>query len=115
MAFPHVDDAMRLLGVEAKEHALPDLERLQRRPTPAFRRRQMGIADDGLQCMLRKRRFDPRYEIAAIGLVVCMLELAATALREVAARRVLMMRPEGQRAIVENRVAGHAKGYVAAA
>jgi hypothetical protein len=64
--------------------------------------------------MLRQRRLDARHEIAAIDLVIGMLQLAATALREVPARRLLMVRPRRQRAIVEQSVAWDAERDVAA-
>ena len=41
MAFAHVDDLVRLLGVEPEHRPLPHLHRPQRRPAPAVRRRQM--------------------------------------------------------------------------
>ena len=44
-----------------------------------------------------------------------MLQLAPAAFGEVAARRLLMMRPERKRAIVENGVSGHSKWHVPAA
>ena len=44
--------------------------------------------------MLRERTLDPRHEIAAIGFVVGMLQLAPAALGKVTAWRLLVMRPE---------------------
>ena len=68
----------------------------------------MRFADLGLQPMLGQRRLNPAYEIAAIGLVVGMLELAAAAFREMAARRILVMRAGSERAIVEQGVTRNA-------
>ena len=42
--------------------------------------------------LLEQRGLDPRNQKAAIGLVIGMLELAAAALRKVAARWILMVR-----------------------
>ncbi len=75
----------------------------------------MRLPDFGLKPMMGKRGFDPRHEIAAIGMVVGVLELAAAAIREMAARRLLVMRTEGQGAIVQDGIAGHPEGDVAAA
>jgi hypothetical protein len=55
-----------------------------------------------------------RDEVFAIDLVIGMLELAAAALREMAAGRLLVMRPICERAVIENRVAGNSKRNVTA-
>ena len=98
------------------DRALPDLQRPQASPA--------GGSCGGDRCGSRisvvrpcwaSARLDPRDEIAAIGLVVGMLQLAAAAFGKVAARRLLVVRPGRQRAIVEQHVAGHAEGDVAAA
>ena len=47
-----------------------------------LRRRQMRLADLGLEAVLGQRRLDPRNQIAAIGLVIDMLQLAPAAFRE---------------------------------
>ena len=57
-----------------------------------LRRRQMRLADLGRQVVLGQRALDPRDEIAAIGVIVGMLELAAAAFGKMAARRLLVMR-----------------------
>lgn len=75
----------------------------------------MRIPNLGLQTVLRERGLDPAHEIAAICLVVSMLELAAAALREMAARRLLMMRSGRERSIVEQRIAGDSERHVASA
>ena len=59
--------------------------------------------------MLGERGLDTRNEIAAIGLIVGMLELAAAAFREMAAWRLLVMRAECERAVVEHRVSRHSE------
>src|SRR5579884_215121 len=115
MALPHVDNAVRLLGIEAERCALADFQRAQRRPPAAVGRGQMGVADLGGESLLRQRAPHSRDEIAAISLVIGMLELAAAAFREMAARRLLVMRPGRQRAIIEQRVAGYAERDVATA
>ena len=94
MAFAHVDDAVRLGGIEANHGALPDLQCLQRRSAAAVRRRQIGRPDFGRQVVLRQRCGHARDEIAAIGLIVGMLELAAAAFREMLAGRLLVMGTE---------------------
>src|SRR5438270_4072980 len=62
--------------------------------------------------MLRERRRNSRDEIATIGIIVGMLKLAPAAFREMAAWRFLVVRPERQRAVVENRVPWHAERHV---
>jgi hypothetical protein len=52
----------------------------------------MWLADLGVQSVLGERALDPRHQIAAICLVVGMLELTAAAFRKVTARRLLMVR-----------------------
>jgi hypothetical protein len=64
--------------------------------------------------MLGKRGLDPRHEIAAIGFVVGVLELAAAAFGEMAAGCLLMMRTERECTIVQHRIARHAEWDVAA-
>jgi len=66
----------------------------------------MRLADLGQERMLRQRRLDPREEIAAVRLIVGMLELAPSALREMAARRLLVVRTRRKCAIVEKGIAG---------
>ena len=75
----------------------------------------MRLADFGLEPVLRQRRFDSRDQEGAIGGVVGVLELAAAALGEMAARRLLVMRAEGERAIVDHGVAGNPERHVATA
>ena len=65
----------------------------------------MGLADLRLQPVLRKRRFDPRDQIAAIRFVIGMLELAPAALGEVPARRLLVVRPGRERTVIEKSIA----------
>ena len=64
--------------------------------------------------MLGKRRLDPRCEIAAVRLVVSMLELAPAAFGEVPAWRILVMRAGRKRSIVEQHVARNAERNMAA-
>lgn len=72
----------------------------------------MRIPDRSLDAMLSERGLDPRDQIAAIGLVIGMLELASAAFREVPARRVLMMWSGRKPTIVEQGIAGHPEGHV---
>src|SRR6476661_7007001 len=65
--------------------------------------------------MLSQRGFDTRNEIAAIGFVVGLLQLATAALRKMTARRFLVVRTGSQCPIIENRVARHTKGNMTAA
>src|SRR6187551_420897 len=74
----------------------------------------MRGANFRLKLVLGKRRLDPRHQIVPIGRVVGMLELAAAAFGEVLARRLLMVRPECERSIVENRVTRHCEREVPA-
>ena len=114
MAFAHVDDLVRFLGIEANHDTLPNLQGAQSRPAPAVWRRQMRFADFGRKIVLGQRRFDTRFQVAAISLVVGVLDLASPAFREKPARRLLVVRTVGERAIVEDRISGDAEGYVAA-
>lgn len=75
----------------------------------------MRLANLRLQSMLRQCGLDPRDEIAPIGLVVGMLELASAALGEMMARRILVMRSRRKRSVVEQRVARDSKCHVSAA
>ncbi len=93
----------------------PHLQRPQRCAAAASGRRKMWLADFGGQLVLRKRSFDARDQISAIGLIIRVLKLATAALVEMAARRLLVMRSRRQRAIFEQGVSRHAKGDVAAA
>ena len=61
----------------------------------------MRRPDFDLESVLGQRRFDSRREIAAIGIVVGMLELTAAAFRKVPAWRILVMRPVSQGTVVE--------------
>jgi hypothetical protein len=108
MAFAHVDDLVGFGGIEADHRAFSDLQRSQRRPPPAPRWRQIWFADLGPQTMLRQRRLNSANEIAAIGHVVGMLELAAAAFREMTARRILVMRAGSERSIIEQGIARNA-------
>jgi len=106
VALVHVDDPVRFFRVEADDRDLPDLQRFQRRAPPRTRRRQMRFANIGFEGVLGERGFDPRDEIAAVGGIVGMLQLAPAAFREMPARRFLVVGPKRQRAIVENGIAG---------
>src|SRR5690348_11533480 len=82
MALAHVDDPVRFLGIEAHRRALADFQCAQSRPSTAVGRRQMRITDLGGKPVLRERALHSRDEIAAISLVIGMLELAPAAFRE---------------------------------
>jgi hypothetical protein len=75
----------------------------------------MRLADFRGQIVLRQGGLDARCQIAAIRLIVGVLELAPAAFWEMSARRLLVMRSEGERAIVEHGVAGHSERDVATA
>src|SRR4051812_45595050 len=75
----------------------------------------MRFADLRLYPVLGERSLDPAYEIAAIGLVVGVLELASSAFGEVTARGVLVVRARRHRTVVEQGVARHSECDVAAA
>src|SRR4029079_13994075 len=70
------------------------------------------MANFGRKIVLRERRLDPRDEIAAIGVIVGVLELAAGALREMAARRLLVVGPERKRAVVEQCIARNSERHM---
>jgi hypothetical protein len=72
----------------------------------------MRLANRCREIVLSQRRLDPRHEIAAIHLVVGMLELAPTALGEMAARRFLVVPARSKRAIVEQCVARNSESDV---
>jgi hypothetical protein len=67
------------------------------------------FADLRIQRVLRQRRLDARDEIAAVRVVVGVLELAPTALRKMPARRLLMMRPRRERSVVQKSVVRYAE------
>jgi hypothetical protein len=75
----------------------------------------MRLANVRLQIVLRQCGFDARLEIAAICLVVRVLELASATFGEVAARRLLVVRPRRERSVVEQRIAGDSECDVATA
>ncbi len=93
----------------------PTFSARKRRAAAAVRRRQMRLADLGLQRMLRQRGLDARDEVAAIGVVVDVLELTPAAFGKVTARRLLVMRSGRKRTVVEQRIARHAEGHMASA
>ena len=64
--------------------------------------------------MLRQCRFNPGNDIAPVRFIIGMLELASAAFRKMTARRVLVMRAECQRPIVENSVTGNSEWNMAA-
>ena len=70
----------------------------------------MRLSDFRLELVLRQRRHDARDEEIAVCRVIGMLKLAPAALGKVPARRVLVMRTEGERSIVEQGVAGNCEG-----
>ena len=74
----------------------------------------MGWADFGFQPVLSKCAFDARTKIRAIGFIVRMLELAATAFRKMAAWGFLVVWPEGERSVVEHSISRNAERYVTA-
>jgi hypothetical protein len=115
VAFSHVDDPVRLLGVEAANGPLPDFQRPKRCPATAVRWGQMRFATLGREPVLHQRRFDARSKIRAVRIVIGMLELAAAAFRKMAARRLLVMGTECERAIIKDSITWNRKRSVAAA
>ena len=75
----------------------------------------MRLANFRFERMLRQRRFDPRNEIVAIRRIIGMLKLASAAFGKMPAGRLLMMRSERQRSIVEQGIAGNCERHVPAA
>ena len=61
----------------------------------------MRIANCRREIVLCQRGLDARHEIAAISFIVGVLELAPAALRKMTARRVLVIRPGRQRAVIQ--------------
>src|SRR5689334_13843625 len=61
----------------------------------------MRLADLRRQPMLPERRLHARDEVAAIGFVIDVLQLASPALREVAARRFLVVGSRRKRSVVK--------------
>ena len=72
----------------------------------------MRRADLGRETVLRERGFDARNKIAAIRVVVGMLQLAPAAFGKVTARRLLVVWTRRQRSIVEQGVAGNSERNV---
>ena len=68
-----------------------------------------------LQIMLGQRRLDAGNEVAAIGFIVGMLQLAAPAFGKMATGRLLVVGSKGKRAVVENGIARYSERNVAAA
>jgi hypothetical protein len=64
--------------------------------------------------VLSQSRFDPRNEVTAIGLIIGMLKLTATALRKMTAWRHLMVLSRRQRAVIEDRVTRNTERHVTA-
>ena len=62
-------------------------------------------ADGGVDAYQPRSMFDAGNQEVTIGLVIRMLQLASAALREVSARRVLVMQSVGERAIIQHGVA----------
>ena len=60
----------------------------------------MRLPDFRREAVLGKSTFDAGNQVIAIRLVIDMLELAASAFREMTAWRLLMMRARLQRAVV---------------
>ncbi len=110
MAFVHVDDLVRGGGVEADQHAASCPPRAQARPAARARGRQIGQAELGRKPVLGERAGDPAGAKIGISRVGEVLELAPAAFGKVTAWRQLVARAFGQRAIVEQRVAGHREG-----
>ena len=72
----------------------------------------MRRSDLRLDPMLRQRRLHARNQVAAINVVIGMLELAPAAFGKVSARRLLVVRTWRECSIVEQGVAGNAEGDV---
>jgi hypothetical protein len=94
VAFAHVDDAVARLRIEAEQDLLSPCLGSQGGAATAVGRRQMGREDVGDQQVLRRQRGgDAIDQEVAIGGVVELLELAATAFGEVPAGWHLSVRP----------------------
>src|ERR1700741_267706 len=65
--------------------------------------------------MLRECRFKTRDEVAAIRLVVGVLELATAAFRKMAAGCLLVMRARRKRSIIEKRISRNAERHMSSA
>ena len=95
---------MRWLAAALKPTRPPAAFRVARRA--AARRRERRRADFRRCDALRgQRRGDPVHQIIGIGRIVDMLELAAAAHGEMAAGRILMVRPGRQAAVAANPIA----------
>ena len=75
----------------------------------------MRLANFGLHVVLSERSCDPILQIGAIGLVCDMLQLAAPTLREVAARRLLMVGAGLDGTVFVQQVAGRGERGIASA
>jgi hypothetical protein len=74
----------------------------------------VGIADLRAQIVLCERRLDPRFEVAAIGFVVRMLELAPAAFWKMPAGRLLVVRTRCECAVIEQGIPRDSERDVAA-
>ena len=90
MAFAHVHDLVGSFGIKPDQDAATGFQCPQSRTPAALRRRQMRVADRRLEPMLRKRAGDPIDQVASVGSICDVLELAATAFGKAAARRRLV-------------------------
>jgi len=103
----HVDDAMALLFIEADQHRLA-LPLCAQRRAPAGQRSRKNSRSDRRRrdLLLRERPTDPLREKIGVARIVDMLQLASTASRKVAARRVDAMRSLDQSTIRPQEIAG---------
>ena len=75
----------------------------------------MRLADLGREVVLRERGLDAADEIAAIGVIIRLLQLAPATFGKMPARRLLVVRARRKLAIVEQRITRNAERDVAAA
>src|SRR4249919_423093 len=115
MALQHVDDAVTTRLIEAGQHFTASLQGPERCASPGAWRRQMRRPDLGLQAVLGQRACYPRRTIVSIGGIRQMLQLAAAACREMAARRLPVAGARFERAIAKQQVTGHSEWDVTAA
>ena len=113
VAFAHIDDGVALLGGEAQQDAAPLALDMQRRAAAGLRRRDERRAQQRGQPLRLQCAGDAIGDEGGVGFVVEMLELAAAAFGEMAARRRLVMRAAGQRAIGAKQIAGRREGGMA--
>ena len=114
LALPQVDQAVAARFAEPEDDVTPAPFGLQAGAAAGARGREMWWADVGGQALLGERMGDAIGDELRVARVVEMLELAAAAVREMAAGWGLVVRAGGERAILRQHIARCGERGVAA-